>query len=61
VEDYYGTGHFIKHAEKPLLMQHGMVRRWNLEYLYEHGFILTKHTNEVILKKEEKGQETLVY
>jgi thiopurine S-methyltransferase len=34
-------------------MQHGMVRRWNLEFLYEHGFILTKHTNGVILEKED--------
>lgn len=53
VEDYYGAGHFINHAESPLLMQHGMVRRWNLEFLYEHGFILTKHTNGVMLEKEE--------
>ncbi|MEZ4904812.1 MAG: hypothetical protein R2822_25210 [Spirosomataceae bacterium] len=53
IEDYYGAGHFINHAESPLLMNHGMVRRWNLEYLYEHGFLLTKHTNGVILEKDE--------
>lgn len=53
MEDYYGLGHFINHIESPLLMNHGMVRRWNLAYLYEHGFLLTKHTNGVILEKEE--------
>ena len=47
VEDYYSAGHFIKHAESPLLMQHGMVRRWNLEFLYEHGFILTKQRGDI--------------
>jgi len=56
IEDYYGSGHFINQVESPLLMQHGMVRRWNLEYLYEHGFILTKHTNGVILQKETQQQ-----
>ncbi|WP_428656821.1 thiopurine S-methyltransferase [Runella sp.] len=56
MEDYYGAGHFINLAESPLLMQHGMVRRWNLEFLYEHGFFLTKHTNGVILHKEEQEQ-----
>lgn len=56
VENYYGAGHFINQVESPLLMQHGMVRRWNLEFLYEHGFILTKHTNGVILKKQKQQQ-----
>lgn len=48
VERYYRTSHFISHVQKPLLMEHGMVRRWKLQYLYEHGFILTKHTNELL-------------
>lgn len=56
MDDYYGLGHFINHAESPLLMQHGMVRRWNLEYLYEHGFILSKHTNGLILEKKNLVQ-----
>lgn len=60
VDTYYGAGHFIQLAESPLLMQHGMVRRWKLEFLYEHGFILTKHTNGVMLQKEQSAQAAAI-
>jgi thiopurine S-methyltransferase len=54
VEAYYGEGHFIKHVEQPSLPNHGMVRKWNLEYLIEHGFILTKYANNVVLHETQK-------
>ena len=42
VRTYYEGGYRISHVESPLLPEHGMVRHWNLDYLYEHGFLLTK-------------------
>ncbi len=45
---YYGEGHTIELVANPLLMEHGMVRRWKLSYLYEPAFILTKHANGLI-------------
>lgn len=47
---YYGRGHAVQHVESPSLPNHGMVRRWKLEYLVEHGFLLTKYGNGHILK-----------
>lgn len=43
VEQYYGMGHVIKHVEQPSLPNHGMVRKWNLDFLIEHGFVITKY------------------
>ena len=45
VEFYYGRGHVIKHVEKSNQPNHGMVRRWKLDYLTEHCFLLTKYAN----------------
>lgn len=59
VEDYYGAGHIIKHVEKPNLPNHGMVRKWNLDYLIEHGFVATKYANGVVLK-DLRLENTLV-
>lgn len=42
VASYYGPNHTIEHVEQPSLPEHGMVRKFNLEYLKEHGFLLTK-------------------
>ncbi len=53
VEDYYGAGHIIKHVESPNLPNHGMVRKWNLAFLYEHCFVLTKYANGVVLHEME--------
>jgi thiopurine S-methyltransferase len=39
---YYGDRYRIEHVEKPVLPQHGMVRKFNLNWLIEHGFILTR-------------------
>lgn len=49
VENYYGAGHVINHVEKPNLPNHGMVRKWGLDYLIEHGFVLTKYANDLVL------------
>jgi len=43
VAAYYAYGYHIQHIEAPLLPNHGMVRRWKLRYLLEHGFLLEKH------------------
>ena len=56
VNGYYDRGHVIKHVESPELPNHGMVRRWNLQYLIEHGFILTKYSNGHILAREKVGE-----
>lgn len=42
VASYYGWNHAIEHLEDPTLSNHGMVRKFNLDYLKEHGFLLTK-------------------
>lgn len=44
VAGYYGGNHTIQHLEEPVLPNHGMVRKFNLRYLKEHGFLLTKRT-----------------
>ncbi|MFN8353122.1 MAG: thiopurine S-methyltransferase [Spirosomataceae bacterium] len=49
VEQYYSRGHVIKHVEQPNLPHHGMVRKWNLAFLIEHGFVLTKYADGVML------------
>ncbi len=60
VEDYYGAGHIIKHVESPNLPNHGMVRKWNLDFLIEHGFVLTKYANVVVLHEELKAENILI-
>jgi len=42
VAGYYADRYAIQHVEQPSLPQHGMVRKFNLEFLKEHGFLLTK-------------------
>ena len=59
VNEYYGEGHIIRHVESPNLPNHGMVRKWNLEYLIEHGFVTTKYANDLILK-DKKLENSLV-
>lgn len=59
VNEYYGEGHIIRHVESPNLPSHGMVRKWNLEYLIEHGFVTTKYANGLILK-DKKLENSLV-
>jgi thiopurine S-methyltransferase len=51
---YYGTGHFIKHVEATHQPNHGMVRKWKLDYLIEHGFVLDKFANGVVLTSAEE-------
>jgi len=54
VGHYYGAGHFINHVEESHQPNHGMVRRWKLDYLIEHGFVLDKHANGVVLAALEE-------
>lgn len=42
VMNYYGTNHTIQHLEAPDLPEHRMVQKFNLRFLREHGFLLTK-------------------
>lgn len=42
VAHYYGANHTIQHLEAPELPEHRMVQKFNLRFLREHGFLLTK-------------------
>lgn len=42
VSHYYGANHTIQHLEAPELPEHRMVQKFNLRFLREHGFLLTK-------------------
>ncbi len=48
ITQYYGFGNAIRHVESPGLPNHGMVRRWNLDFLIEHGFLLTKYADSPV-------------
>ena len=61
VMEYYDRRHTIRHVEQPGLPNHGMVRRWNLDFLIEHGFILTKYSNEPVLKNSNKVLDVARY
>ncbi|MES2775356.1 MAG: thiopurine S-methyltransferase [Bacteroidota bacterium] len=56
VNSYYDRGHIIQHVESPSLPNHGMVKRWKLEYLVEHGFVITKYANGYIMANEKQSQ-----
>lgn len=47
VDNYYSHNSLIRHVEHPNLPEHGMVRRWKLDYLIEHGFVVSKYTNTI--------------
>jgi thiopurine S-methyltransferase len=53
VDDYYGDNHIIKHVESPNLLNHGMVKKWNLAYLIEHGFVTTKYSDKTLQAVEK--------
>ncbi len=42
VASYYGQHFEIEHLESPLVPDHGLIRRWGLEFVKEHGFLLTR-------------------
>lgn len=42
VRAYYEDSFDIEHVERPLLMQHPMVKKFSLQFLYEHAFILRR-------------------
>ncbi|WP_234736920.1 class I SAM-dependent methyltransferase [Tellurirhabdus bombi] len=44
VRSYY-PNYAIQHVESPLLPNHGMVRKFNLRFLIEHGFVMEKQYN----------------
>jgi thiopurine S-methyltransferase len=39
---YYGGRWSIAHRECPLLPEHRMVKKFNLGFLIEHGFMLSR-------------------
>ena len=45
INTYYRENYMIDHVEEPLLPEHRMVAKFNLNYLVEHGFMLTKVRN----------------
>lgn len=45
---YYGLTHQIQHLEAVNIPNHGLIRRWGLKYVIEHGFILTRQFSEII-------------
>ena len=49
VQSYYGERYIIDHLEKQEQPEHRMVQKFNLDFLKEHGFFLTK-----IAKKKTK-------
>lgn len=42
VHNYYSDRYIIDHIERPELPEHRMVEKFNLDFLREHGFFLTK-------------------
>ncbi|MBE9079442.1 thiopurine S-methyltransferase [Romeria aff. gracilis LEGE 07310] len=48
VAAYYCGNHSICHLEQPTLPGHGMVRKFGLNFLKEHGFLLTKCSETAI-------------
>lgn len=42
VASYYGDTHEIEHLEALLVPNHGLIRHWGLDFVKEHGFLLTK-------------------
>ncbi|AKT44086.1 hypothetical protein [Chondromyces crocatus] len=45
VAAYYADAYDVDHLEAVVIPQHGMVRRWGLRFLIEHGFMLKKRQN----------------
>ncbi|OIN57436.1 thiopurine S-methyltransferase [Arsenicibacter rosenii] len=41
----YFTNYAIRHVESPVLPNHGMVRKYGLSFLIEHGFVMKKLYN----------------
>ena len=62
VADYYGADYAIDHVEQPELPQHGMVRKFNLDFLKEHAFLLTRNRESGIGNQESgvRSQEVAV-
>ncbi len=41
----YFPNYSIRHVESPALPNHGMVRKYGLSFLIEHGFLMKKRYN----------------
>lgn len=53
----YFPNYVIDHVESPLLPGHGMVHKFNLSFLIEHGFIMRKlYDSPVLIDKGELAQ-----
>lgn len=42
IDCYYGDNYAIEHVEQPEVPNHPMIRKMGLQFLKEHGFMLTK-------------------
>jgi thiopurine S-methyltransferase len=62
VADYYGAAYAIDHIEQPELPQHGMVRKFKLDFLKEHAFLLTRTQDSGLRIQDEevRSQELVV-
>ncbi|MVM38875.1 thiopurine S-methyltransferase [Spirosoma sp. HMF3257] len=55
----YFPNYAIEHVESPELPNHGMVRKFNLSFLIEHGFMMRKLYDSPVHIDEEALAETL--
>lgn len=39
---YYGECFDVEHVESPFVPHHGLIRHWGLDFVREHGFVLTR-------------------
>lgn len=55
----YFPNYVIDHVESPVLPNHGMVRKFNLSFLIEHGFLMRKLYDSPVRIGEEYMTEAL--
>ncbi|GAB3026700.1 thiopurine S-methyltransferase [Spirosoma pulveris] len=53
----YFPNYVIDHVESPVLPNHGMVRKFNLSFLIEHGFLMRKLYDSPVSIEEEQLAE----
>jgi len=56
----YFPNYVIDHVESPSLLNHGMVRKFNLKFLIEHGFLMRKlYDSPVYIDAEEMSEKAV--
>lgn len=56
---WYFPNYVIDHVESPVLPNHGMVRKFNLSFLIEHGFLMRKLYNSAVWTDAEQMTEAV--